>query len=272
MHAMICAFIEYLAEHIPAPATIKNKILHVRSFLRLAGAQTQGIDHPRVARAIEALHRNKQYTPNVKDPISMKDLRSVIFAIPQTPVGTAVRAAVLIMYFGALHQSEVALGSVRTFDQFRHPTRGGLRIEAGHITLKIKWAKNMQRVGQTRSIKLSAAPDTRLCPVAAMRQHLDHIPTACITDPLLMFTGSRDPVPLSTIRTVWEEALREVGADTRTLSLHSLRKAAATQADQAGCLEHQIQRLGGWSSMAYKAYVKQTSDTAVNQRLIQSIL
>ena len=56
---MTCAYLEYVAEHTPAPATVRNKISHVRTFLRLAGRSTAATEHPRVRMALEAMDRDK---------------------------------------------------------------------------------------------------------------------------------------------------------------------------------------------------------------------
>ena len=55
-----------------------------------------------------------------------------------------------------------------------------------------------------------------------------------------------------------QESLNVVGADVQKLSLHSLRKAAATQAHLEGCADPLIQRLGGWKSNAYRTYITKT--------------
>ena len=65
---VFCAFLEYLARHTPAPATIRNKVSHVRVFLRLAGYTTALLDHIRVKMALDAFERDKTYVPRVKDP------------------------------------------------------------------------------------------------------------------------------------------------------------------------------------------------------------
>ena len=270
-HHMICAFIEYLATYISAPGTIRNNISHVRGYIWLAGAPMNEIDHPRVTRALEALERDKSYTPNKKLPVPTELIRSVIISIPKTPVGLAVRAAVLIMFYGALRQSEVATASVKKYNQYRHPTRSDVVITPRQITMKVKWAKNMQKASQSRNIVMQAVQDKDLCPVATLQAHFALTPSASSIVPLLKYPLSGDPIPLSVIKATWEAALTVQGADTKLYSLHSLRKAAATEADREGCQELLIQRLGGWKSTAYKQYIHHHTDYRANNALIKSI-
>lgn len=46
-YEQILTYIEYLAEHTPAPATVKNKLSQVRVFLNLAESNSTSFSHPR---------------------------------------------------------------------------------------------------------------------------------------------------------------------------------------------------------------------------------
>ena len=70
-----------------------------------------------------------------------------------------------------------------------------------------------------------------------------------------MIPGTRAPVPCSLIKKTWDMALKAAGVDIKTYSLHSLRKAAVTQAHFKGCPDLEIQRHGGWRSGAYRTYI-----------------
>ena len=217
-HYMICAFIEYLAIYIPAPATIRNKISHVREYIRMAEKPTDQAVHFRVNRALEALDRDKSYVPNKKLPVPTDLIRSVIRSIPPTPVGMGVRAAVLIMYYGALRQSEVAPPSVKKFDALRHPTRNDVKMTPSQITMKVKWAKNMQKSTQSRTVVMQAVRDKEVCAVHTLGSHFALTPTVSYSDPLLKYPGLGDPIPVSVIRNIWEAAL--IGPNTPQANSH----------------------------------------------------
>ena len=174
---------------------------------------------------------------------------------PNSMVGEAVRAAVLIMFFGALRQSEVAPPSIRPFDPTRHPTRADLKVTTRGATLTIKWAKNMQKVGQQRKVVLPLSQDTRICPVRAIMANVRAVPTRTPRDPLIVFPDSALPVPCTMIKKTWDAALLAAGVDLAKYTLHSLRKLSATQAHAQGCTEVEIQAHGGWHSAAYKTYI-----------------
>lgn len=91
----ICAYVEYMTDHISAPSTIRNKISQVRVHLGLVEVSLEQINHPRVARALEALDRDKTYIPRVKVPLQPSHLYDIILNIQADPLGHVVRAAIL---------------------------------------------------------------------------------------------------------------------------------------------------------------------------------
>ena len=142
------------------------------------------VDHPRVRMAMDAFFRDKSYVPRKKDALSMDEMAKGLAAIPHTPIGDATRAGVLVMFYGALRQSEVAPPTKGAFDPTRHPTRADIaRVKSG-IRMTVKWAKNMQRVGQSRTVILPHVPDQLTCPVTAIQANTMACPTVSGRDPL----------------------------------------------------------------------------------------
>ena len=93
---MMCAFMEYLSQHIQAPTTIKNKTSHVRTFLHMTGKRMEGADHTLIARALDSLLQNKNYVPIIKDAISMEAMCRALYCFPETNKGGGVKAAILL--------------------------------------------------------------------------------------------------------------------------------------------------------------------------------
>lgn len=268
----ICAYLEYLAEYISAPATIRNKLSQVRVHLALVGVTTHSLTHPRVIRSLEAMDRDKSYVPRVKDPISPDILRAILMDLHDDPISNIARAAILLLYFGALRQSELLPKSINAWSPHIQPTRNDMQVLNDRCLLYIKTGKNMQKTGQHRRIVLAATDDPYLCPVRAMLRVLSDTPTSSPLNPLLMFYDTRKPVPSSLILKIFHAKLRHLGFPhlTHKLSLHSLRKAAATDAFTGGCSELSIKRYGAWSSSAYTSYIN-TSNNHVNSTLITSL-
>ena len=269
-HAVLCVFIEYLNLHVAAPSSISNQVSAVRVFMALAGYPTQEAYHPRVVRSLEALHRNKGYVPNVKDPVPMGILRQVVLGLNKSPEHRLAKAALLIQFYGALRKSEVCPPTIKRFKSTCHLTREDVSLEGGKLTLVIKAAKNMQRTDQRRKIVLESAQDKDLCVVEAAKAAMAVSPTIKTTDPFLMFP-SREPVPFTHVEKVWAAALRDMGIKDRKFTLHCLRSAAATEAFEEGVPELDIQKYGGWRSTVHRQYIRRSNNVKVNKSLIRSL-
>lgn len=271
-HEDYCAYIEYLAEHIKAPSTVRNKISQVRVHLNLVGASLHQINHPRVYRALDALDRGVEYVPRVKQPLDPKVFYNVILQLPNAYIGLATRAALLTIYYGALRQTELLPKTVGAWCPHTQPTRGDTTVTDDSCTIVIKRGKNMQKVGQSRTVIMARADNPHICPVMAIRDMILQCPTHHHTDPLFMFEDTRKPIPVTKITAMLYDMMRQIGSAhlISNTTLHSIRKSSATDAYSAGCSETSIKNFGGWSSAAYKAYIR-TSNKTVNNVLIRSI-
>lgn len=268
-----CAYIEYITSFTASANTVKNKISQVRVHLSLVDVTSDVWSHPRVIRAVDAVERDKQCVPRSKDPLPPSVFRDILDHLVSGAQGNIVRAALLVLYYGALRQSELFPRTVSQWDPTKHPMRKDLVFSEQACTIYVKFGKNMQKAGQHRLIELSAVQDHRLCPVQALRRMVTDIPSQSDNSPLFMFPISYKPVPASYVSKEYHAALAllQVPDAKRRFSLHSLRKAAATNAFSSGCSELSIKRYGGWSSSAYTSYIE-TSNRSVNQSLISAII
>lgn len=267
-----CMYIEYLAAHGAAPPTIRNKVSQVRIFLKLSDMDTGSFNHYRVIRSLESIDRDKSHVPRVKHALDSDVLISILYNIPRDDLGLTIRLALLIIYYGALRQSELLPRSSGAWDPITQPTRGDCVLLPDRCIITIKTAKNLQKYGQSRKLDLGLAFDPILCPVQTLRHVFNSTPTISSTDPLIMIPGSRKALPSSLVTKQMHATMKRLGLTNivPVTSLHSLRKAAATLAYTAGCSEHSIKNYGGWSSSAYTTYIE-TSNQRVNQTLIKTL-
>lgn len=268
----ICAYLEFLAENDMSPSTIRNKLSQVRVHLSLVGASLASTNHPRVHRALDAMDRDKSHVPRVKSPIEPDVFTAILRNLSQHPLMNIARTGFLFMYYGALRQSEVTSRTVGTWDAKIHPTRGDITVHPSKCVLFVKYGKNLQKVGQYRTVEMASAQDPLLCPVSAMRCVLRDTPTIQPSDPIFMFPDTRKPVPSTFLARVLKDQLIEMDLSSiiPVTSLHSLRKAAASDAFSGGCPELSIKQYGGWSSNAYTAYIN-TQNQRVNNTLLATL-
>lgn len=266
----ICAYIEFLVDSTPSPKTVSNHISHLRTYLRKAQASTQQVDTYRVKWALNSVHRDTAYIPRIKQAFPVNLLNQMVIALPSAPHGNIIRVSILLMYYAALRQSEVLPYSSSTFDHRRHLSRRDVVLCDGAVSVHIKHAKNLQSVYEFKRVMLQPAPDPRLCIVNAVSQMYQTTPTHHLDEACVLFNDSRRPVSVEYIRRQWKAHLVQHGVETEALSLHSLRKAAATAAHDEGCSELEIQRYGGWRSNAHRSYIT-ASQRNVNAAVIKAL-
>lgn len=175
---------------------------------------------------MNAINRDKNYTPRIKNPIPASLLQRMVTLLPDTGNGLIIKAAVLLMYHAALRQSEVLAQSSRAYDHRYHLSRDDVQIIGDTLLVYIKHAKNLQTVYQTKTVTLAASPNPSVCVVRAFRLMYGEVPSRSKQDPCFMFSDTRRPVPIEHVRRKWTQHLQTHGISTSALSLHSLRKFA----------------------------------------------
>lgn len=214
---------------------LKNKLSHLRVHMTVVEAPANSLSHPCVLRAIDSFERNKEYVPRVKDPISPSVFREILLFLDHQYISNILCASMLCLYYGALHQSELLPLSVKSWDPSKFPQRKDARIPDNECHIFVKFGDNLQRVGQY-SIVLAQAPDSCLCPVSAISHVLADSLLQSDLDPVFVFQDTHLPVPASFVARHFHNILCQLGHAHLSckLSLHSLRKAAATNAFDSG--------------------------------------
>lgn len=266
----ICAYLESIAKNIPSPRTIANHVSHLRTYFRKAQVPTTALDNWRVRWAMNGFNRDKSYVPRVKAAFPASSLQQTVSLLQDHGNQLLVKVSVLLMYYAALRQSEVLPNTSASYDRRYHLSRRDVVISDDSVKVFIKHAKNLQTIYQTKSVVLRSSPNPSVCIVAALSRMYQLIPTLSPDDACIVFKDTRRPVTTEYVRRHWSAHLKANGVDTTALSLHSLRKAAATEAHNQGCNELDIQRYGGWRSNSHRAYIT-TSQATVNQAVIRAL-
>ena len=265
-----CHWIEFLAAHGAHPGTIRHKISHAWVYARLAGGTLEGLTHHRVGLALDAVTRQKDRPSRTKGPVPIQLLKGAMVSMSHLDDAIPLRAAFLLMYFATLRQSEVAAPSVTKFDPTRHLTCGDVSV--GEILqINLKWAKNLQRYNQSKTLRLYPTCEPDSCPVKVVHAMLEAHPAPMPGAPLLVFKKTGLPMTSAYLRSVWATALKSQGSSHVLYGLHSIRKASATQAVHGGCNELEVQAHGGWKSNAHRVYIYNKHSKKVQMALKDSL-
>ena len=72
-------------------------VSHIRVFMERVGAPLAPFFHPRVKLTLDAIKRDKTYTPSPKLPVPMSALRRILQQFTPDPEGRVLRAVVLLL-------------------------------------------------------------------------------------------------------------------------------------------------------------------------------
>lgn len=133
---------------------------------------------------MDALKRDTSFVPRIKKPIPAPALQDLVESLPHTTTGNTVKVAILVIFYAALRQSEVAAPSANKFDPSRHLTRNDVVLDNDAATITIKHAKNMQSVYEQKTIRLQASLNENTCVVLAIQRMLGNVQTLITARPL----------------------------------------------------------------------------------------
>ncbi len=262
-----CAFLEHLAKKHISPATIRNKVSHVRQWIKNAEGCISITFHASILKWLDAMDKSTDYVSKPKEAVPVHIVKSVISSLSQDNMGWIYRAAILLISYGGFRQSEVMPQSAEKFDHKKHLTRKDLLVHPEAVQITIKNGKNKSKFDQKRVCVFKKNDTSDYCVVFAINMLYNIQPTRYEDEPLFTFPQTNVPVPIYKLRKTWEDALKSLKYDISRYSLHSIRKMNATVSYHSGISEYEIKEFGGWSSSAYRSYIKTRADLSVNAAL-----
>lgn len=253
----ICLYIEFLAQSLKSPASVRNYVAGISTFHKLMDLPCQSLNAFPVELMLRAINLTLTLQPVKRLPITVKILRDVCGQCEKLgELGRTVKCALLFGFFGFLRRSNLAPGN--TFDRSRHTCRGDVLEAGGRLALLLKWTKTLQNRDKAFLVPLPTIPNHSLCPLAAYRRMCVDIPTTDENQPLFMVrTASGSPQPLtdSHLARMFKNLLTAAGYNHQQYSLHSLRSGGASASFKANTDPLYIQRHGTWRSDVFWKYI-----------------
>lgn len=218
-----------------------------------AAHEAMGIDSPTrdrvVRRVMKGIRRTKGTRPTQKSPVSVKQLRRMVAALPDTNRGARDHLVLVLGFASAMRREELAALDTSDVEE----VEDGLRVV-------IRRSKTDQE-GRGRTIGIPYGSHPSTCPVRVLRQWLEVSEITC--GPLLRSIDAADRLgdtamsDRAVARCV-QRAAGHVGLDPAKVGGHSLRSGFATEAARAGASERSIAKQTGHQSMAVlRGYIRE---------------
>lgn len=104
----IAMYSQFLANSYPSPATIKNHLSGVKSWINLHGGSSEAIMSQELNMMCKSIADKSNHTPSPATPISPQDIIKICLYIDQhQPQPLAIKPAILIAYATFLRVSNV---------------------------------------------------------------------------------------------------------------------------------------------------------------------
>ena len=237
--ATVIDYLTDLAEHGAKTSTIQVKLAAIAWRHRIE-------NHPDpttfedVKAVMAGIRRTLGTAPQKKAPATLKPVRAMISALPDSLVGHRNRALLLIGYAGAFRRSELVALDV-----------ADLRFGDGVLRIVVRRSKADQEArGQIKIVP--ELKDKALCPVRALRAWFDEagIRSGAIFRRVDRHGHVHGRLTAQSVALIVKEAARRAGLDARQFAGHSLRSGFITEAAGADEESRDIMAQTGHASEA----------------------
>lgn len=187
---------------------------------------------------------------DVRLPVTLDILHKLVVTSSQVTSSyfhkVLITAMYLLAFHGFLRISELAVSSANNHVLCLS------NVVLHDTSIVVKFSSFKHHKGHPHSIVISGTSDP-LCPVVALTRYVQL--RGSQPGPLFLFPDN-SPVSQSYFRSTLKSSLHLAGYPSATYKSHSFRIGAATVAASRGYSDGQIQRMGRWSSQAFKKYIR----------------
>lgn len=256
---LVARYIAAMVEAGRTIATIEQTTAAISFFHRVYGYGEQDpTRNELVRRTLKGARRTVGAAPRKKQPIRIPVLKAIISEIDRkTATGRRDAALILLGFAGAFRRSELV--GLNVADLSPVIARDG---RPAYEVVVRKSKTDQEAVGMTKGI-FSAAGDSSICPVKAVREYLSY----CDIKKGPLFTRIRKGEMISrgerlsdrAVATILQHRAKNAGVEL-DLAGHSLRSGFITTAAEAGRTERSIQNQTGHKSViTLRSYIQRVN-------------
>lgn len=249
------------------PDTVSSYLSALKSYHIDRRLSLKGFDDPRMALIIKG---GKRLFPSKKKnrlPITKDILEKITKEEPLTVTDLNIDTAFKVAWAGFMRLGEITYTAAEakkpTFAETKL-TRSDISFAEGDQYAILRLKRSKTDIEHTGVQIILAATGEQTCPVAALRRLFIQDPRPP-TAPL--FRLSSAAFSRQNVVSILKKRIVSAGLSESDFSGHSFRKGAAQHAADNGMLDESIQRLGRWTSNAFKLYFTTTPETLFNLNL-----
>ena len=255
---IICAYIEFLINSFPSPATVKNYVSSLATLQAWRGLNLTPFKSFPVLQMWKAVRLTVRYSPKERYVLSMAEFKILLKSAAILGENALVfRALLVLLYFGMLRISSLIPSTPALFDHTRHLTSRDVQFVAFGMLVTIRWAKNRQDASQFYRFPVLKNNSDSCCPVKFLQEYIASVPVISPLQAFLQFRAAHAVLPLGARQAYsWlRHVLKNSPLAGRSINFYSVRRSACTNAYQAGASLNDVKTFGGWHSDAVLRYL-----------------
>ena len=161
--------------------------------------------------------------------------------------GVLLKVAITFCFYGMFRQSNVCPRVSKDFKVNKSTSRACVTFEDPGLVVTLPWTKTRQAGGQPLLVPLPKLSSQATCPVIAYKNLLKLQPTTNVNQPLLAAKNGKS-ISTTLLSKWFKQALILAGLPHKLISLHSLRRSAATILAHSGVNIANIKTHADWKS------------------------
>ena len=226
----VTAYITALADQDLAAGTIGRRLIAIGQAHAAQGLQFDS-RHPLIAATMKGIRRTLGSAQAPKEALLTEDVRAMVLALPEGPLGLRDRALLLVGFAAALRRSELVGLDVED-----------LGFEQAGMVLTLRRSKTDQE-GQGQTVAIPYGRHDSTCPVLAVKVWLDA--SGITAGPVFRAVDRHGNIAAArlsdrAVANIVKRAAAAAGLDPADYAGHSLRSGMATAAARAGASERAI--------------------------------
>jgi hypothetical protein len=248
--------------------SIRNTMTGVKHYWAQMGATDMHLSTWHVYnQVLKGLRRGHSGVPMRKHPISPDELISMFTRFADTAFAHALKACILIAWWGMLRKSNVTADNINPSAGTHCIARADVEVASAQYMLRVRVRSSKTNQFKERSVELllHGRKGHPLDPVAAWEKHIASSPlpaTAHAFD--FIEAGKQHHLQYDALRKALKMYFAEIGGSSVAVSSHSLRRGGATYAWHSGVRDILIQAHGDWKSMCYRDYIEASVDARLS--------
>ena len=256
----ILLYTQFLANSLKSPASVKNYISGVKTFLQSRGASVAPFSSPLLMNLFKGITKLSGHTPLPAPAIDLSRFKCMcdILAAMDSEASTA-RAAILMGFTTLLRQSNLLPATI--MGQTHCIRRRDCLVEHDTLWVTINSSKTICDPSKRVMIPVTAST-SKYCPVMAWQDYVNRVPLDP-DSPAFMFSSTA-PITSQKLNAYMRPILAALSLpDADKVTVHSLRRSGAQAAAAYGATREQLMIHGTWASTAINSYVPQRLYTQV---------